>query len=458
MADRLFDIVVLGAGSGGYAAALRGAQLGLNVALIEADKVGGTCLHRGCIPTKAMLHSAEVADEVRNASHVGIQAELTGIDMEQVNSFKKGVIDRLYKGLSGLVSARGVELITGHGRLIGPGAVEVAGQRVEGRNVLVATGSYARSIPGLNIEGRVITSDQALTMDWIPQNAIVLGGGVIGLEFASMWRSFGANVTVVEGLPSLAPNEDPAISKALERVFRRRGIAFKTGAMVKDVSQTADQATLQLDSGEGLSGDVVLVAVGRGPNTAGLGYEEVGLKMDRGFVLTDDQLRTGIPGIWAAGDIVPGLQLAHRGFAQGIAVAERIAGINVPGLIEANIPRVTYCEPEIASVGLSEPAAKELHGADAIESIEYNLAGNGRSQVLGTQGFVKLVRVAGGPVVGMHMIGSRIGELVGAAQLIVSWEAHPEDVAELIHAHPTQSEAIGEAFLDLAGKPLHAHP
>jgi len=449
--------VVLGAGSGGYAAALRGAQLGLNVALIESDKVGGTCLHRGCIPTKAMLHAAEVADEVRGAGHVGINAELLGIDMDQVNRFKQGVIDRLYKGLSGLVSARGVELINGHGRLLGPGVVEVNGQRVEGRNVLVATGSYARSIPGLSIEGRVMTSDQALTMDWVPQNAIVLGGGVIGLEFASLWRSFGANVTVVEGLPHLAPNEDEAISKALERTYRRRGIAFKIGAMVKDVTQSDDQATLRLDSGEALSGDVVLVAVGRGPNTAGLGYEEVGLRMDRGFVLTDDQLRTGIPGIWAAGDIVPGLQLAHRGFAQGIAVAERIAGINVPALIEANIPRVTYCDPEIASVGLTEAQAKAAHGTDAIETIEYNLAGNGRSQVLGTQGFVKLVRLAGGPVVGMHMIGARIGELVGSAQLIVNWEAYPEDVAELVHAHPTQSEAIGEAFMDLAGKPLHSH-
>jgi len=452
-----YDVVILGAGSGGYAAALRGAQLGLKVALVESDKVGGTCLHRGCIPTKAMLHSAEVADQVKEAGKLGVSAQFGGIDMAQVNKFKQGVIDRLYKGLSGLVSGRGVDLVTGHGKLVSTNAVEVDGRRLEGDNVILATGSYSRSIPGLTIEGRVMTSDQALEMDWVPTNAIVLGGGVIGLEFASVWRSFGAEVTIVEGLPNLAPNEDVAVSKVLERTFRRRGINFKTGVMVKDVTQSDDQVTLTLENDETLTGDVVLVAVGRGPNTAGLGYEDHGIKMDRGFVLTDDQLHTGVANIWATGDIVPGLQLAHRGFQQGIAVAERISGIKTPAQAEADIPRVTYCDPEIASVGLTEAQAKELHGAEAIETVEYNLAGNGRSQVLNTQGFVKLVRLAAGPVIGVHIIGSHVGELVGEAQLIVNWQAYPEDVAELVHAHPTQNEALGEAFMDLAGKPLHAH-
>jgi dihydrolipoamide dehydrogenase len=453
----VYDVVVLGAGSGGYATALRAAQLGLKVALIEADKVGGTCLHRGCVPTKAMLHCAEVADSVKNAAAFGVDARLDGIDLAGVNAFKHGVVERLYKGLSGLVASRGVTLLAGQGSVVSKTGVRVGAQVVEGRQLVLATGSYARSLPDVPIEGRVMTSDQALRLDWVPKKPIVLGGGVIGLEFASLWESFGAEPTIVEALDHLAPNEDLAVSKHLERAFRKRSIGFKLGVSVKQVSQDADSVTVSLSNGHSLTGDALLVAVGRGPNTAGMGFDQVNLAMDRGFVLTDSQLRTNVPGVWAVGDIVPGLQLAHRGFAQGIAVAERIAGLNPPPLVESGIPRVTYCDPEIASVGLTEAAAKAEHGQDAVEVQEYNLAGNGKSQVLATSGFVKLVRVAGGPVVGVHMVGARIGELVGEAQLIVNWEAYPEDVADLIHAHPTQDEAIGEAFLALAGKPLHAH-
>ncbi|MDR2566111.1 MAG: dihydrolipoyl dehydrogenase [Bifidobacteriaceae bacterium] len=453
----VYDVVILGAGSGGYATALRAAQLGLNVALIESDKVGGTCLHRGCIPTKAMLHSAEIADQVRESAKYGVQSQLTGIDMNGVNAFKQGVIDRLYKGLQGLVSGRGVHLIQGRGEVVSPTQVQVGGETIQGRHLVLGTGSYARSLPGLAVEGRVMTSDQALALDWVPQNPIVLGGGVIGLEFASLWASFGAKPVIVEALDHLAPNEDLTVSKLIERSFRRRGIGFKLGVKVADVSQDDSQVTVRMENGDTLTGDVLLVAVGRGPNTAGVGFERIGLAMDRGFVPTDPQLRTNVQGVWAVGDIVPGLQLAHRGFAQGIAAAERIAGLSPAPLVESGIPRVTYCDPEIASVGVTEAAAKSEHGEDAIETVEYNLAGNGKSQVLGTQGFVKLVRLAGGPVLGVHMVGTRIGELVGEAQLIVNWEAYPEDVAELIHAHPTQDEAIGEAFLALAGKPLHAH-
>ncbi|MDR3359267.1 MAG: dihydrolipoyl dehydrogenase, partial [Bifidobacteriaceae bacterium] len=442
-----YDVVVLGAGSGGYATALRGAQLGLSVALIEADKVGGTCLHRGCIPTKAMLHSAEIADQVREAAKFGIDASLAGVDLEAVSRFKQGVVDRLHKGLQGLVSSRGVHLIQGHGRVVSPTAAQVNGQTVTGKNLVLATGSYARSLPGLAIEGRILTSDQALRLDFIPARPIVLGGGVIGLEFASIWSSFGAQPTIVEALDHLAPNEDLAVSKLLERAFRKRGIGYKLGQKVAHVTQDGETVTVNLDNGEAIQGDALLVAVGRGPNTAGVGFEDIGVAMDRGFVLTDERLQTNIPGVWAVGDIVPGLQLAHRGFAHGIAVAERIAGLSPAPLVESGIPRVTYCEPEIASVGLSEAAAKAEHGQDAIETVEYNLAGNGKSQVLGTQGFVKLVRLAGGPVLGVHLVGTRVGELVGEAQLIVNWEAYPEDVAELVHAHPTQDEAIGEAFL-----------
>jgi len=452
-----FDVLILGGGSGGYAAALRASQLGMSVGLVEESKVGGTCLHNGCIPTKALLHAAEVADEARHGSSIGVMTELHGIDMPAVNAFKQGVVDRLYKGLQGLVKSRSVTMIDGHGTLVGPDAIEVRGVRYTGRNIVLGTGSYARSLPGLDIGGRVITSDQALEMDWVPQTAIVLGGGVIGVEFASVWTSFGTKVTVVEALPHLAPNEDEALSKGLERAFRKRGIDFKLGVRFSGVTQNDEGVTVTLEDGTTMSAEVLLVAVGRGPRTSGLGYEEQGIRIDRGFVLTDERLHTGIANIYAVGDIVPGLQLAHRGFQQGIFVAEQIAGLNPALIIESNIPRVTYCEPELASVGVTEAKAKEIYGDDAVVALEYNLGGNGKSQILGTAGFVKLVRVKDGPVVGIHMIGTRMGEQIGEAQLIVSWEAHPEDVAPLIHAHPTQNESLGEAHLALAGKPLHAH-
>ncbi len=452
-----FDLVVLGAGSGGYACALRAAQLGMSVALIEKGELGGTCLHRGCIPTKALLHAGEVADEVRESAAVGVHASLQGIDMAQVNTYKAGVVNRLYKGLQGLVKSRGITYVQGEGRLVAPNAVEVDGARITGRTIVLATGSYARTLPGIEIGGRVMTSDQALQLEWIPQSVIVLGGGVIGVEFASVWKSFGSDVTIVEALPRLVPSEDESSSKALERAFRKRGIKFSTGKRVSSVQQDEAGVQVTVEDGTTFQADLLLVAVGRGPSTAGLGYEEQGIAMDRGFVLTDDHLRTNVPGVYAVGDIVPGLQLAHRGFAQGIFVAEHLAGLGPQVMDEKWIPRVTYCEPEVASVGFTEAEAKEAFGADSVESVEYNLGGNGKSQILGTAGFIKVVRQVDGPVVGIHMVGSRVGEQIGEAQLIVSWEALPEDVAVLLHAHPTQNEAMGEAHMALAGKPLHAH-
>jgi len=457
VADHNFDVVILGGGSGGYAAALRSAQLGKSVALIEKDKLGGTCLHRGCIPTKALLHSAEVADSVKEAGHYGVNASFGSIDMLGVNKYRDGIVDRLFKGLTGLVGSKDITVVSGEGRLVGPKTVQVNGDNYTGANVILASGSYSRSLPGLEIGGRVITSEHALQLEFVPNKVIVLGGGVIGVEFASIWRSFGAEVTIVEGLPSLVPNEDPAVSKALERAFRKRGIDFKTGVRFSGVEQHENGVVVSLESGEKLEAELMLVAVGRGPNTAGLGYEEQGINMDRGFVLTNDRLQTNIPGVFAAGDIVPGLQLAHRGFQQGIFIAEEIAGMNPAVIDESGIPKVTYCEPEIASVGLTTAQATEKFGADNISTYEYNLGGNGKSQILGTAGFIKLIRQNNGPIVGVHMIGSRVGEQIGEAQLIVNWEAYPEDVATLIHAHPTMNEAIGEAHLALAGKPLHAH-
>jgi dihydrolipoamide dehydrogenase len=456
--DNQFDVVILGAGSGGYACALRAAQLGLSVALVEKDKVGGTCLHVGCIPTKALLHAAEVADAARESEKFGVQATLDGIDMAGVNSYKDGVVSRLYKGLTGLVKGRGITVVEGSGKLTGPRTVEVDGTSYVGKAVVLASGSYSRTLPGLEIDGtRVLTSEQALRLDSVPRSVIVLGGGVIGCEFASVWRSFGAEVTIIEALPHLVANEDEALSKAFERAFRKRGINFNLGVRFSGVTQDDNGVHVTLEDGKTFDADLLLVAVGRGPRTSGVGYEEQGITLDRGFVITDERLHTGVGNIHAVGDIVPGLQLAHRGFAQGIFVAEEIAGLNPAVIVESGIPRVTYSEPEVASVGLTEARAKEVHGADGVETLEYNLGGNGKSQILGTQGFVKLVRQKDGPVVGVHMIGARVGELIGEGQLIVNWEAYPEDVASLVHAHPTQNEALGEAHLALAGKPLHAH-
>jgi len=452
----MYDIVILGGGSGGYACALRASQLGLSVVLIEQDKLGGTCLHRGCIPTKALLHAAEVADTAREGEAIGVHSTFNGIDMTKVNEYKDGVIGRLYKGLQGLVKSREITYVEGTGRLVAPNAVEVAGVRYEGKNVVLATGSFARSLPGLEISGRIMTSDQALTMDYVPKSAIILGGGVIGVEFASVWKSFGVDVTIVEGLPRLVPAEDESVSKTMERAYRKRGINFKTGVRFQSALQDDKGITITLESGETIPAELLLVAVGRGPRTEGLGYEEQGVAMDRGFVLANERLATNIPGIFAVGDIVPGLQLAHRGFQQGVFVAEEIAGLNPAAIDESGIPRVTYSEPEIASIGYTETQAKEKFGD--IESYEYNLGGNGKSQILGTTGFIKLIRKkSDGVIVGVHMIGARVGELIGEAQVIYNWEGTAEDVAPLVHAHPTQNEALGEAFMALSGKPLHAH-
>ncbi len=454
---QLFDIVILGGGSGGYAAAFRAAELGLSVALVEKDKLGGTCLHRGCIPTKALLHAAEVADSAREGTHFGVRTTFDGIDMPTVNQYKDGIVNRLYKGLQGLAKAHQVTLIEGSGRVINPNTVQVGDRQIRGRNLVLATGSYARSLPGLEIGGRILTSDQALTLDFVPKSVIVLGGGVIGVEFASVWRSFGAEVTIVEALPRLVAVEDESASKALERAFRKRKINFKTGVRFAGATQDDQSVTVSLESGETLSADLLLVAVGRGPVSAGLGYEEAGVTVDRGFIPTDERLRTNVPGIYAVGDLVPGLQLAHRGFAHGIFVAEEIAGRSPLPVVDSGIPRVTYCEPEIASVGLSQVQAEEQFGAANIEVFEYNLGGNGKSQILGTTGFVKLIRRKDGPIIGFVAVGSRMGEQVGEASLIVNWEALPEEVAQLLHAHPTQNESLGEAHLALAGKPLHVH-
>jgi dihydrolipoamide dehydrogenase len=450
-----FDLVVLGGGSGGYAAALRAAELDMSVVLIEKDKLGGTCLHRGCIPTKALLHSAEVADSAKESENFGVKATFEGIDIQAVHTYKDKVIGGLFKGLTGLVKSRKITVVEGEGKLTGKDEVTVGGAVYKGRNILLATGSKPKTL-GLDIDGeKVMTSDQALDLDRVPESVIVLGGGVIGVEFASVWRSYGADVTIVEALPHLVPVEEESSSKLLERAFRKRKIKYELGTPFESVKTTGSGVTVTLKGGKTLEAEVLLVAIGRGPVSEGLGYEEQGITLDRGFVQVDENLHTGVGNIYAVGDLIPTLQLAHVGFAEGIFVAEHIAGQNPPAIDYDGVPRVTYCEPEVASVGLTTKVAKE-RGHDVVE-MNYSLAGNGKSQILQTQGAVKVIAEKDGPVLGVHMVGSRVGELIAEGQLIYNWEALPSEVAQLIHPHPSQSEALGEAHLALAGKPLHVH-
>jgi dihydrolipoamide dehydrogenase len=456
-----YDIVILGGGSGGYACALRAAELGKKVALIERDKVGGTCLHRGCIPTKALLHAAEVADSANEAESFGVRARFEGIDMAGVNTYKDKVVDRLWKGLQSTIASRKVEMVYGEGRLVSPTAVRVGDDTYEGDHVVLATGSQPKSLPGLSIDGeRVITSDHALRLDRVPGSVVILGGGVIGVEFASVWRSFGAEVTIVEMLPHLLPAEDEASSKLLERALRRRGISYQLGAKFESVKESAEGITVTLAGGKTLDAELLLVAVGRGPVSEGLGYEDAGVAMERGYVLVDEYCQTNVPTVSAVGDLTPGLQLAHVGFGEGILVAERVSGLPVTPIDYDGVPRITYSDPEVASVGITSATAAE-RGIETVE-FTYNLGGNGRSVILQTQGAAKVIAAKSGdgkagPVLGVHLVGARIGELIAEGQLIYNWEALPAEVAQLIHPHPTQSEVIGEAALALAGKPLHVH-
>jgi len=454
--DGPVDLVILGAGSGGYACALRAAELGMSVVMVEKDKVGGTCLHYGCIPTKALLHAADVADSTKDSEAVGVKATLEGIDMPDVHKYKDKVVTKLYKGLQGLVKSRGIEVVEGEGRLASPTSVTVGDRTIEARHVVLATGSRPKSLPGLEIDHeRVIDSNDALKLDDVPGSVVILGAGAIGCEFASVWRSFGAEVTIIEALPHLVPLEEESSSKLLERAFRKRGIGFELGARFSGVQSTDSGVSISLDNGKTLEADLLLVAVGRGPVSEGLGYEKAGVEMDRGFVLVDAHCQTNVPTISALGDLIPTLQLAHVGFGEGILIAERLAGLNPAPIDYDGVPRVTYSEPEVASVGITSKQAEE-RGYEII-SATYDLAGNGRAQILQTAGAVTVIAAKDGPVLGVHMVGARVGDLITEAQLITNWEALPAEVAQLIHAHPTMSEAVGEAHLALAGKPLHSH-
>ncbi|MEO8292394.1 MAG: dihydrolipoyl dehydrogenase [Actinomycetota bacterium] len=453
-----YDVVVIGAGTGGYSAALRAAQLGKRVALVERDdRLGGTCLLRGCIPTKALLQSAAVMDTVNRSEEWGIKASGEP-DWSGVVAFEDRIVAKLVGGLTGLVELRGIDVVHGAARLVAGPAVEVEGRRLDATDVVIATGSSPKMLPGLEVSEHVLTSDQALWLDRIPSSAVVIGAGAVGLEFASIYRSFGAEVTVVEALPRLAPLEDEEVSKEIAKALRKRGITSHAGATVQEVKETGDHVEVTYDAGTTATAsvDVCLVAVGRGPVTEGLGLEAAGVEMDdRGFVKVDGTLQTTVPHVWAVGDVADTpLQLAHVSFSEGMAVAERIAGIEVAEIDYVNIPKVTYCTPEMASVGLTEAAARDQGREIVTEKLDFRAIG--KANIVGEGGFVKLVAEAdGGAVLGIHMIGPHVTDLVAEAMLITNWEASPAEVAALIHPHPTLSEGLGEAHLALAGRSLH---
>lgn len=450
-----YDVIVIGGGSAGYAAALRLTALEKTVLLFEKDQLGGTCLHRGCIPTKALLHVAELADKAQEAETFGIQADLSSFDAKKMLSYKDKIVSGKFEGLKSLLKAAGISVKTAAAKILDPHTVEADGERYSAEHIVIATGAKPRVLPDFPLSSRIITSDEALKLDWVPAEVAIIGGGVIGVEFASLWSSLGAKVTIFELSDRLVPAEEPSISKALERAFKKRGISVVTQAEVKSATQDGEKCIIKFKEDQEETFDLVLLALGRESVIDSLGLEELGIEMVNGQISLNDLLQSSIPNIWAVGDIAGGPQLAHKAYQHGIQVAETIAGL-APTPVESHlVPRICYSSPEIASVGLSEEEAKKRYGADSVITGEYNLAGNAKSSILGTSGFVKAIRLVDGPIVGVHAIGDRVSELIAEAQLVVAWDAHPEDIAPFIHPHPTQSEALGEVFLLLAKKPLH---
>ena len=456
MSDHLFDVVILGGGSGGYAAALRARQLGRTVALVESDLLGGTCLHRGCIPTKAMLHVAEIADSVREGRSVGVLGDYHGIEPAGMQAYKKKVVSRLYGGLQGLVDRSGVVLVPGHGVVVDATAVRVGDSLYRGQQLIIATGSSPTRPAFLPEDAGVITSDEALDLERLPQSVIVLGGGVIGCEFASAWASMGISVTMVEAAGSLVPEADSEVSRRLERGLKRRKVRIKTGHAVTSCERRGDVLAIAVGDGSTVAAEMVLVAVGRTPRTAGIGLEEIGVDVsDSGHIKVDELGRTNVDGVWAVGDIIATYQLAHAGFAEGILAAEAGAGLEVQPIAYDAMPRIVYSHPEVVAVGLTEEEALTT-APGRVRSFTYDLAGNGKTQILGGQGMAKVILVDE-RTVGVHLVGPRVSELAAQAQTIIASGTPSAAVAANVHPHPTQSEALGEAYLALQGKALHVH-
>jgi dihydrolipoamide dehydrogenase len=456
-----FDIVVLGGGPAGYATALYGAAAGLNIALIEEGRVGGTCLHRGCIPAKELLQTAEVLRTIQRAPDFGIDAGVPTLDLARSQARKQEVVDRLTKGLESLLKGRQVTVFNGRGEVADADAHLVRlpdGTEVQGANLVVATGSYPRSLPGLDFDGtRVLSSDHVLELTSLPPRVVIIGGGVVGAEFASMLVDMGSEVTMLEALPRILAPTDVDAGTVVARSFKKRGINVQTSARVTGIEGSRElTVTWETDAGEqSVVVDKIIVSVGRAPLSSGFGLEDSPVKIDdRGFIVVDDQLRTNVPGVFAAGDVVDSPQLAHVGFAEAIVIVKTILEEPVTPVDYGKVPWVVYSQPEVAWCGLTEEQARE-QGHDVVVAT-HRFAGDARAMILGeAEGLVKLVTDADGLLLGVHLAGPWATELLGEGYLSVNWEANSADIAALIHPHPTLSEVFGEAALAITGRPLH---
>ena len=466
-----YDVVVIGAGTGGYVAAIRAAQLGQKVAVVEKQKaLGGTCLIWGCIPTKALLEHAHALKIVQNAKEWGvtIPAGTPSIDMGQVQARKDKIVGGLTKGIEFLFKKNKIDWIKGTARLAGNGRVEVtdgSSQTLEAKHIIVATGSQPRSIPGVEIDRtRIITSDEAIALKSVPKSLIILGSGAVGVEFASIYRRFGSEVTIIELLPRLVPNEDEAVSAELEKAFKKQGIKTLVGTKVTKAATTANGVDIEAQDGAGktqkISAELLLVATGRGPVTTGLGVEALGIELEKGYVKVDSLYRTSVPGISAIGDVItmgagPHPQLAHVSSMEGIIAAERITGHDVQPLNYGHVPGCTYCDPEIGSVGLTEAEARRQGYDVTIGTFPFGVLG--RAKMAGeTEGFVKIVADKKyDEILGVHMIGPRSTELVAEAVLALRLGCTVEELVRTIHAYPTFSEAVGEASHAAHGAAIH---
>ncbi|WP_405939463.1 dihydrolipoyl dehydrogenase [Streptomyces sp. NBC_00726] len=460
------DVVVIGGGTGGYSTALRAAGLGLSVLLAERDKVGGTCLHRGCVPSKAMLHAAELVDGIAEArERWGVKAVLESVDWPALVATRDDIVARNHRGVRAHLAHAGVEVVAGSAELTGPRSVRIEGygEVAARRGIVLATGSRPRMLPDLPADGRrVVTSDDALFAPGLPESVLVLGGGAIGVEYASLHRSMGARVTLVEAADRLVPLEDAEVSRHLTRGLRKRGVDVRTGTRLLETALLDDgvRATLRTPRGETVTVEArrLLVAVGRVPVTDGLGLAAAGLATDaRGYVAPADRsrLETPVPGVHVVGDLLPppSLGLAHASFAEGLLAAEALAGRRTTAVDYDAVPRVTYSAPQTAAVGLSEAAARDA-GHDVVVNT-MPLTAVAKGMVHGQGGLVKVVAERDGRVLGVHLVGPHVSEMIAESQLIVGWDAEPFDVARHIHPHPTLSEAVGESFLTLAGRGLH---
>jgi dihydrolipoamide dehydrogenase len=458
---RPVDLAVVGGGPGGYATALRAAGNGLSVALVESELLGGTCLHRGCIPSKALLHVAALADGARQGADVGVRSTYDGVDPVAAGVFRDRIVAQLYDGLRSLIASRGITVIQGTGRVREPGQVEVVGtggrSQLSAANIVLATGSEPTPLPDLTVDGHVVlTSDQAVRFARVPHRALVVGAGAIGMEFASFWRSVGAEVTLVELADRVLPLENPTSSSAVARAFHRRGISVQTGVAVTGAKVVDGEASVEMSDGTSLEVDTVLVAVGRRPRTAGSGAEHLGLLDSSGYVAVDALGRTALPGVWAVGDVTATLGLAHAAFSEGTTVADAAAGLDVVAVDHRQVPRVTYCRPEVASVGWNEPEARAA-GLDITVTTE-TLAGNARALIEGETGSVTLITHSDtGEVLGAHLVGPAATELVAEAALATGWSATAGELGAVTHAHPSLAESIHETALAAAGRPFHSH-